>query len=263
MKRWLIACAGIVGIGVAAYGYFKEPNTFTFTVDMPPGFKYKAAVYYVPAPGETCTVARKDNLAPVFNYWWREDYKPDSVIEIRRARKGCPLVVYNIRLEIFATYGKSRGDFSSTTAQVVIKEGLDEIDIEEFNEAGESVFFGQCDWSFQTYGKTRVLRKLLDCKDVNIGRPATRGGPVAGYLPDQLPGKSIKMKITVDKEEQPSSINKWVKFPNGWKRCMGKGFEDPYAFCVEDNESFSSFILHDGTPCTIYPACKEYEGENE
>ena len=146
---------------------------------------------------------------------------------------------------------------------MVIKEDLDEIDIEEFNEAGESVFFGQCDWSFQTYGKTRVLRKLLDCKDVNIGRPATRGGPVAGYLPDQLPGKSIKMKITVDKEEQPSTINKWVKFPNGWKRCMGKGFEDPYAFCDEDNESFSSFILHDGTPCTIYPACKEYEGENE
>ena len=37
MKRWLVACAGIAGIGAAAYGYFKEPNTFTFTVDMPPG----------------------------------------------------------------------------------------------------------------------------------------------------------------------------------------------------------------------------------
>lgn len=263
MKRWLVAFAGIVGIGAAAYGYFKEPNTFTFTVDMPPGFKYSAAVYYVPAPGETCTVATKDNLAPIFNYRWWKSYEPDAVIEIRRTRKGCPLVVYSIKLEIYAVYGSTWADFSAATAQVVIKEGLDKVDIESFSEAGESAFFGECDWSFQTYGKTRVLRKLLDCKDLNVGRPATRGGPVAGYLPEQLPGKTIKMKLILNKEESPATISKWVKFPNGWKRCMGKGFEDPYAFCDEDNESFSSFILHDGTPCTIYPDCKEYESENE
>ena len=57
-----IACCTAVGIG-----YARKQNTFMFTVDMPPGFKYKAAVYYVPAPGETCTVATKDNLAPTFN----------------------------------------------------------------------------------------------------------------------------------------------------------------------------------------------------
>ena len=257
MKRWIVACAGIAGIGAAAYGYFKEPNTFTFTVDMPPGFKYKAAVYYVPAPGETCEVATKDNLAPTFNYRWWKSYEPDAVIEIRRTRKGCPLVVYNIRLDIYAVYGNTWRDFGTTTAQVVIKEGLDEVDIEKFDKAGESVFFGECSWSFRTSGKTRVLRKLLDCKDVNIGRPATLGGPVAGYLPEQLPGKTIKMKITVDKEERPSVVEKWVKFPNGWKRCMGKGIEDPYGFCNGNNKDFRNFVLHDGTPCTIYPGCTE------
>ena len=254
----------VIMIGLfSAYWYFKEPNTFTFTVDMPPGFKYSAAVYYVPAPGETCEVATKDNLAPTFNYRWWKSYEPDAVIEIRRTRKGCPLVAYNIKLEIYAVYGSTWTDFSATTAQVVIKEDLDEVDIESFNSNGESVFFGECDWSFQTYGRKGVLRKMLDCKDVNIGHPATRGGPVAGYLPEQLPGKTIKMKITVDKEEKPSVVEKWAKFPNGWKRCMGKGIEDPYGFCNGNNKDFRSFILHDGTPCTIYPACKEHGGRNE
>ena len=257
MKRWIVACAGIAGIGAAAYGYFKEPNTFTFTVDMPPGFKYKAAVYYVPAPGETCEVATKDNLAPVFNYWWREDYKPDSVIEIRRTRKGCPLVVYNIKLDIFAVYGKARSDFSSTTAQVVIKEGLDQIDIESFSDAGESTFFGECSWSFRTYGVKRVIAKSLECKDVNVGRPATRGRPVAGYLPAQLPGKTVRLKLKLSNKERPSMGDTWVEFPNGWKRCMGKGFEDQYAFCRGNTQDFSHFIMADGKQCTIYPGCTE------
>lgn len=143
MKRWLVACAGIVGIGAAAYGYFKEPNTFTFTVDMPLGFKYSAAVYYVPAPGETCTVATKDNLAPTFNYRGWKSYESNAVIESRRTRKGCPLVVYNIKLEIYAVYGNTWRDFGSTTAQVVIKEGLDEIEIEKFDKAGVNTFFGE------------------------------------------------------------------------------------------------------------------------
>ena len=248
----------VIMIGLfSAYWYFKEPNTFTFTVDMPPGFKYSAAVYYVPAPGETCEVATKDNLAPTFNYRWWKSYEPDAVIEIRRTRKGCPLVVYNIRLDIYAVYGNTWRDFGTTTAQVVIKEGLDEVDIEKFDKAGESVFFGECSWSFRTSGKTRVLRKLLDCKDVNIGRPATRGGPLAGYLPDQLPGKTVRLKLDLAKKERPYMGDTWVEFPNGWKRCMGKGFEDQYAFCRGNTQDFSHFIMADGKQCTIYPGCTE------
>lgn len=49
----------------------------------------------------------------------------------------------------------------------------------------------------------------------------------------------------------------WVKVPNGWKRCMGKGFKDQYAFCYGSDKDFSSFIMPDGKSCTIYPGCTE------
>lgn len=153
MKRvivgWVLAVC-VLGAG----WYLKEPNTFTFTVDMPEGFKYKAVVYYVPAPGETCKVAMMDNKAPVFNYWWWEEYTPDSEIEIRRTRKGCSLVVYNIKLEIFGTYGKAFGDFGASGAQIVIKEKLEvETYRESFSASGETIFYGECEWLFRTSGK--------------------------------------------------------------------------------------------------------------
>ena len=248
----------VVLIGLfSAYWYFKEPNTFTFTVDMPPGFKYKATVYYVPAPGETCRVATKDNLAPVFNYWWREDYNPDSVIEIRRARKGCPLVIYNIKLEIFAAYGRERADVGSDGAQVVIKEKMEDSDVGSFNAEGESYFYGECRWMFKTSGGKRRIVKLLRCNDVNVGKITTGEGPVAGYTLDQLPGKTIKMKISIVDKETPAVGDTWLEFSNGWKRCMGEGFEDQYAFCNGNQEDFSHFIMPDGKQCTIYPGCTE------
>ena len=256
-KRWVVCCALASCIVLAIGWYLREPNTFTFTVDMPPGFKYKAVVIYVPAPGEACTVPSKYNKASTFNYKWWKDYKPDIEIEIRRVRRGCPLVVYNIKLEVYAVYGGAWLDFGSDGAQVVVKEKLDEVDTETFDAAGESVFYGECEWLFRTSGKTRVLRKILRCKDVNVGRPSTRGGPVAGYTLDQLPGKTVKMKINVAEEERPAVGDTWVKFENGWKRCMGDSFEDQYAFCRGNNKGFSSFIMPDGKQCTIYPGCTE------
>ena len=256
-KRWIVCCALASCIVLVIGWYLREPNTFTFTVDMPSGFRYKASVYYVPAPGEICTVDTKDNKAPVFNYWWREDYKPDSKIVIRRVRNNCPLVVHNIKLKIHAIYGEDRGDSSFARAQIVVKEALGEIDKESFDAAGESVFYGECEWLFRTSGSKRRIVKLLRCKDVNVGRPSTRGGPVAGYTLDQLPGKTVKMKINVAEEERPAVGDTWVKFENGWKRCMGDSFEDQYAFCRGNNKGFSSFIMPDGKQCTIYPGCTE------
>ncbi|HCN64536.1 MAG TPA: hypothetical protein DIT33_14245 [Pseudomonas sp.] len=258
MKRVISCLVLVCSSALGVMWYLKEPNTFMLKVDMPPGFKYRAAVYYVPAPGETCTVETKDNKAPVFNEWWREDYKPDSEIIIRRTRKGCPLVVYNIKLRVYATYGKDRGDFGESAAQLVFKEKLDtEKDREFFDRLGVSTFLGECGWTFRTSGSTRVLRKLLNCRDININQPSTPGGPVAVYTLDQLPGKTVRMKINLAGKESPAIGDTWIKVPNGWKRCMGDGFEDQYAFCNGNDKDFSSFIMPDGMQCSIYPGCTE------
>ncbi|MFJ7882125.1 hypothetical protein ACIQYF_01240 [Pseudomonas sp. NPDC096917] len=257
--RRVIGCLVLVVFSVAAIGwYLKEPNTFTFSVDMPPGFKYKAVVNYAPAPGETCTVETKYNKAPTFNYWWREDYKPDSEITIRRTRKGCPLVVYSIELVINAVYGKDRGDFSSSAAQILVRDKLDDKRYaESFNEAGVSTFYGQCGWTFRTVGINRRLIKLLNCKDANLKHPPPLGGPVGAYTLDQIPGKTVKMKINLAEKESPSMGDTWVEVLGGWKKCMGKEFKDPYAFCRGNDKDFSHFIMPDGRQCTIYPGCTE------
>lgn len=55
MKQAL-CIASLSGLAMTAGCANTQPNTFTFTADLPPDFAYQAAVYYVPSPGETCTV---------------------------------------------------------------------------------------------------------------------------------------------------------------------------------------------------------------
>ena len=85
----------------------------------------------------------------------------------------------------------------------------------------------------------------------------TKGRPVGAYTLDQLPGKTVKLKIKLADEERPGWGDTWVKVPNGWKRCMGKSFEDQDAYCFGNHKDFSSFKMPDGRDCTIYPGCTE------
>ncbi|WP_448109946.1 hypothetical protein [Pseudomonas azerbaijanoccidentalis] len=238
-------------------GCASQPNTFTFTADLPPGFAYVATVYYVPAKGETCTVKNRDNIAPTFNREWRTQYQPDAEITIRRTRNGCPLVIRRIELDINASYGKTRGDFGGDSANVAFRDELEEQYQRTFSDSGESTFFGECQWWFRTSGKPRVLRKILDCKKTNEQGELGKGRPFSAYTLDQLPGKVVKMKITLAKDERPAIGGTWVKVPNGWKRCMGKNFEDQDAYCFGNYTDFSTFKMADGRVCTIYPSCTE------
>ena len=257
MKR-ISSIAGVVCCMALVAGCSTgQQNTFTFTADLPPDFAYVAAVYYAPAEGETCTVKTKDNLAPVFNDQWRKEYKPDSEIEIHITRKGCPLVVRRIELEINSAYGKDRGDFGRESAMVVIRQELKEQSKGTFSEAGESVFYGQCQWLFRTAGAQRRIVKILDCKATDEQGELKRGRPFSAYTLDQLPGKTVKMKIKLADVERPAISGTWVKVPDGWKRCMGDTFEDQYAFCFGNYKDFSTFKMVDGRVCTIYPDCSE------
>ncbi|MNK97229.1 hypothetical protein D3C87_1175500 [compost metagenome] len=238
-------------------GCASQPNTFTFTADLPPGFAYVATVYYVPAKGETCTVENRDNIAPTFNREWRTQYQPDAEITIRRTRNGCPLVIRRIELDINASYGKTRREFSADSANVAFRDELEEQYQRTFSDSGESMFFGECQWWFRTSGKPRILRKILDCKKTNAQGELGKGRPFSAYTLDQLPGKVVKMKITLAKEERPGWGDTWVEVPGGWKRCMGKGLEDQRAYCNGNYTDFSHFKMPDGRVCTIYPGCTE------
>ena len=234
-----------------------KSESFTFTADLPPNFAYYAIAKYAPAKGQTCTVTLDDNPYLGFNREWRTEYAPESEVPIYRTVKGCRLAIYRIDLEINATYGKTRGDFSGDTTAVIVREQLEEQYKGAFDDTGESAINGQCQWLFRTVGPKRYIRKLLDCKKIDDQGMVTKGRPVGAYTLDQLPGKTVKLKIKLADEERPAIGNTWLKFPNGWRRCMGKGMEDQYAFCRENQKDFSAFMMPDGKQCSIYPGCTE------
>ena len=234
-----------------------EPNTFTFTADMPPNFSYEAIAVYVPAKGETCTVPGGRGTGVGYNRKWRENYQPNSEIALRRTVSGCPLVIRRVELDIYAVYGKDWSDFGADSAMVFIRDEVKDEHKSVFNEAGESTFFGECQQLFRTSGKPRILRKLLDCKTIGAQGELKRGKPSAAYTPEQLPGKTVRMHIKLADEDRPAIGDTWVKVPNGWKRCMGKGFDDQDAYCFGNYKDFSGFQMPDGRQCTIYPGCTE------
>ncbi|PCR92887.1 hypothetical protein CP336_29285 [Pseudomonas fluorescens] len=250
---------GLIGCFAALGGCRTEPpNTFKFTAELPPGFAYEALAEYEPInSSETCKAIDLRKTANRFNRNWREKYEPVSEIVIRKTINGCPMVIRRIDLDIRAAYGKDWSDISADSAAVVIRSELDDRYKGTFNERGLSTFYGQCQWLFRTSGKPRILRKLLDCKETDaLGTPEP-GRPFSAYTHDQLPGKTVRMKIKLAREEQPYIRDTWVKFPNGWKRCMGDNFEDQYAFCYGNYTDFSTFKMPDGRVCTIYPSCTE------
>ncbi len=234
-----------------------KSESFTLTADLPPNFAYYAVAKYAPAKGEICTVTLDDNPYLGFNREWRTAYKPESEIPIYRTVKGCRLAIYKIDLEINAIYGADYGDFSGDTTAVIIREKLKTQYKGTFDTNSESAIQGQCQWLFRTVGPKRYIRKLLDCKKVDDKGLVTKGRPVGAYTLDQLPGKTVRLKIKLANEERPSIGNTWLKFPNGWKRCMGTGMEDQYAFCRTNKKDFSTFLMPDGKQCSIYPGCTE------
>jgi hypothetical protein len=256
MKQAL-CIASLSGLAMTAGCTNTSPNTFTFTADLPPDFAYQAVAVYVPAKGQTCTVPGGRNTEVGYNLEWRKSYQPNSEIALNRTVSGCPLVIYRIKLEINSAYGKDWSDISGDSAGIAIRDELEPQYKGTFSEADESVFYGQCQWLFRTSGKPRILRKILDCKKTNPQGELGRGRPFAAYTFDQLPGKTVRMKIKLAPEEEPYFTGKWVKFKNGYKRCMGKSFEDQHAFCYGNLKDFSTFQMPDGQKCTIYPGCTE------
>ncbi|KOX66535.1 hypothetical protein AA303_03595 [Pseudomonas psychrophila] len=250
---------GVLGscMALVAGCVMSKSESFTFTADLPPNFAYYAVAKYAPANGETCTVTLDDNPYLGFNREWRTAYKPESEIPIYRTVKGCRLAIYKIDLEINAIYGADYGDFSGDTTAVIIREELKTQYKGTFDTNGESAIKGQCQWLFRTQGPKRRLSKGLDCKKIDDQGVVTKGRPVGAYTLDQLPGKTVRLKIKLADEERPGWGDTWVKFPNGWKRCMGKSFEDQDAYCFGNHKDFSSFKMPDGRSCTIYPGCTE------
>ncbi|UZE11903.1 hypothetical protein [Pseudomonas sp. B21-053] len=247
----------ILTVGCSAVG---KPESFTFVPDIPPNFKYELTATYVPAKGQTCTVPGGRNTQVGFNKI-NTPYKDTSEIELYRTVSDCPLALNHVEIKITGIFGPKRGDSSYDYASFAVRPELLERHMGTFSDEGTGEFFGECMWSFRTTGPKRYLIKLLTCKKMDAQGNVARSRPFTAYTLTQLPGKTVRLKIKLADEEKPAWGDTWVEVPGGWKRCMGKGFEDQRAYCNGNYKDFSTFRMVDERVCTIYPGCTENKDE--
>jgi hypothetical protein len=246
------SCLSLI-LGCSALG---KPESFTFVPDFPPDFKYDLTATYVPAKGQTCTVPGGKNTQLGFNKIYM-DYEATSEIPLYRTVSDCPLALNLVEIKVTGIFGPGRSNRSSDYAVFAVRPELLERHMGTFSDDGTGEFSGECQWFFRTVGPKRYLIKILYCKNTDAQGNTSKSRPFTAYTLDQLPGKTVKLKITLAHEEEPYMGDTWVKVPDGWQRCMGKGFEDQDAFCFGNHKDFSTFRMVDERVCTIYPGCTE------
>lgn len=258
LKRGLLL-SGCLGLLVGCTTV-KTPNTFMFVPDFPPGFKYDLTATYVPAKGQTCTVPGGRNTQLGYNKT-NMKYQGTSEIPLYRTVSECPLALNYIEIKVIGIYGSERSNFSYDYASIAVRPELLERQMGTFSEDGKGEFTGECMWFFRTVSPKRNLIKMLRCKGMDQEGNVARSRPHGAYTLDQLPGKTVRLKINLANEEQPGWGDTWVQVPGGWKRCMGEGYEDQRGYCNGNYEDFSTFRMVDGRICTIYPSCNENTDE--
>ncbi|MFW0757333.1 hypothetical protein ACN1C3_21800 [Pseudomonas sp. H11T01] len=263
MRRQLARALAISSLALAASGCaFAPAESFTLQAEVPADFRVKADAYYVPATGETCVAPpRKSGRVAPDRKFFTSEYQnvprtAEFQIPLSTRAGGCPLVLSSLKLDLRGKWGPDRldsdGDFASLSFRDELPAGLT-----AFPVSGTQAFEGQCQWLFRTAGPERYIIKILQCRaaDAQGNRLKRMAG---GVLPrDQLPGRTVRMVFRMAAEERPYMRDNWIRFPQGWKRCMGKSLEDQYAFCRGNTTDFKPFKMPDGRDCTVYPNCTE------
>ncbi|MGE1173142.1 hypothetical protein [Pseudomonas sp. BW7P1] len=246
-----LGAIGATGCSVA------QQDSFTLVTELPPGFRISGEAQYVPRPGETCTVpVKKGREHPGFKFFRQElSEKAQTAqfqVPLSSVEGGCPLVLNSFDYEVDAKYAAGFDDVGRDYTGITFQESATDNKLPT-----PTTLQRECEWLFRTMGPNRIIAKILKCAPV--ATPEQASGSVAkGPLQrSQLAGKTLKVTFSLSHEEKPAVGDNWVKFPNGWKRCMGKSLEDPYAFCRGNTTDFKPFKMPDGRDCTIYPTCTE------
>ena len=243
---------GATGCSVA------QQDSFTLITELPPGFSIKGEASYVPRTGESCTVPpRKGRNYPGLKFFEQKLNNDAQTahfeVPLTSNEGGCPLVLDTFAYEVDAKYGADFRNVGRAHTGVSFSDGS----AESPSPPPVLVLQKQCQWLFRTAGPDRYIAKILKCK--SVATPDQASDPVVkGPMQRaQFAGKTIKVVFSIAKEETPYMGDTWVKFPEGWKRCMGKSLEDPYAFCRGNTTDFKPFKMPDGRDCTVYPNCTE------
>ncbi len=241
---WLTGCAG------------RAADSFTLEVDLPAEFELKTAANYRPATGETCMLPQRRGKWPerklFFSDYKRSASRVSYELALSERVDGCPLVLANVEFDFTAKWGTRTADIGGDYARISIR---DRLDTPGMPDSGVQQISGMCQWWFRTVGPVHGIRKILQCRSVDDAGQLQNARPGGVAQRDQLPGKILRMVLTVSAEEQPAFDDNWIAVPGGWKRCRGTSFEDMYGHCNGDKTNFKPIKMPDGRICDVYPSC--------
>lgn len=235
-------------------------DSFTLEVDLPPEFELKTAANYRPATGETCTLPKRRGKRPERKVFFT-DYKPTPSrvsyeLPLSETVEGCPLVLRSVEFDFYAKWGKRSADVGGDMAGIYI---ADRLDVPRMPESGVQELPAQCQWWFRTVGPLHGIRKILQCRSLDAQGKLQKSKAGGAAQRDQLPGKTLRMVLSVTAEEEPAFDDRWIAVPGGWKRCKGESFEDLRAYCGSNTTDFKPIKMPDGRICDVYPTCGNKE----
>ncbi|MCL6690720.1 hypothetical protein M8R19_18595 [Pseudomonas sp. R3.Fl] len=240
-------------------------DSFTLQADLPANFKFTGDAYYVPAPGETCSVPERIGGRRPDRKFFESDYEAaahrvEFQVPLRDKVRGCPLVLRSMRVELRGKWRLNapltESSSSSDTASLSFRDALP-ANYPGMPASGVRAVEGQCHWMFRTVGPQRYIIKLLKCQALEDGQ-LQKWKPGAVLQHDQLPGRTVRLAIGMSEEEEPYYRGWWLRTPEGWRPCTGRWGTKNEERCTEPPQ-FTDFKLPDGRTCTVYPTCTEQE----
>lgn len=251
-----LVALGMVGLG----GCMGKPvDRVTLEVDFPAEFRFVGGANYGPATGETCTLPRRRGKRPERKIFIAR-YKPVAErvsyeLPLTEEIEGCPTVLRSVDFDIYAKWGKRDTDVGGVIAGFSVRDPTD-ADRPGMPNTGVQELHKQCMWLFRTVGPQHAIRKVLECGSFGLVSQPQEYQPSAVVQRDQLPGNTLRVKLTLTDEEEPYFDDSWVVVPGGWKRCKGRSFEDLDAFCYGNSTDFKPIKMPDGRICDVYPSCQ-------
>ena len=249
LRAWLLSTSMSLLTGCS----MTPPKTFTFQADVPENFTVTGTANYKPAPGETCIAPSGEAFTTGSLFFKPEQPKTAHQVEFKVPLTdddhGCSMVLRGLKLTIEGQWGPRELDMGQETASFSVSD----------EPSGQTpvaqVFKGQCQWYFRTMGPYRYIVKIPKCRALNTNGDMEKR-MIGGRLHrDQLADSTVKLVLSVAKEEEPYFGRSWLKVPEGWKLCI----KTKETIRCQSPPTFTDFKMPDGRDCPVYPNCTEQE----
>ena len=260
IKWGQVLCLGAFTLVVSGCSV-TPPKTFTVRAEVPENFTVTGTADYVPGPGESCT-GRSGKPFRIGRLHFKPEqpntaHQVEFKVPLTDTEHGCPTVLQELTMNIEGQWGKRERDMSLASAGFSISQEPSALSPATSTPQAQ-VFNGQCQWLFRTVGSKRVIRKILQCRAVGANGEMEKR-MIGGRLHrDQLADSTVRLVLSVAKEEEPYFNRYWIRTAAGWKPCKGNWGRDIEELCVSPPQ-FKNFKMPDGRDCTVYPNCTEQE----